>query len=59
MHCMHGSTMHVALSPGAIPSFAAHRKGCFSVCNTAKLGIGSGDMAMNLPGDFQTVFFFF
>ena len=38
---------------------AAHRKGCFSVCNTAKLGKGSGDNAMNLPGDFQTVFFFF
>ena len=34
----------VGISSGRIPSFAVlHTEDCFSVCSTAKLGIGLGD----------------
>ena len=55
---LYGSTVHVALYPGASNSqlcSASHWKACFSVSNIAKLGIGSGDK-VNLAaecGDFQ------
>ena len=55
----YGSTTHV-LYPQAQLSFAVLHT-CFSVCNTAKLGIGPGNKAMNLAvlyyGDFRTSFF--
>ena len=44
---------------GSIYPLAYASQACFSVCNTAELGIGSGDRVMNLAvvrGDFWTIF---
>ena len=61
---LYGSMMHCSLIPRHNFQLcsAAHWKACFSVCNTAKLGIGSEDKAMNLAvlmWWFSDNFFFF
>ena len=59
-NALYGSTMHVALSPGAIPRFAELHTEKLAFQCVALLSWEEGPQAMNLGvlcGDFRTIFF--